>query len=864
MFGQGNGSQPATSGDPSDGVDNDRDGHEDGIANSNPAEYDCNDSINNDGAAGIDAADPQCAAATDEDAAWDGDKMLGGNDDDYMEGNHGADWMFGNAQEDDMAGGGSEVPDADNRGVWPAAYTTPTMLRDGNDVMLGGEDDDAIAGDNAFFQRTQLVGGGFRHIAGGNGFDLALRDAVMTHAPDPAGAFGKDYIEGNDGNDDEYGEQGNDYIRGNAGQDAQVGDLGLIQNNIIGASDNIADPGNNQFIDINPPFISDTIYENGSLYRLTTLFSGETGQGAEGDDVMLGDAGNDSMHGNGGADYMNGNGDYNAANPNSTLSSDGEDHLFGGDGPDSIWGGLGHDHIFGGHGDDHMDVIPRPYDTAVKKGPITIEGDDPPLWFELARVGLDNFQGTDYIYGGFDKDEMQASYGRPGPRPGDRLIDWVGNTNIFYTCPGAYGEGVITRMHSPGMQAFLENESAGDGAIATTNPTSSGFRELALVPPGGESGNPVYPGTPGHFTCPPTEANITNSALSLSANPVKAGTTVSISATVRNTSSDVGDGAVTVKFSANGTEIGRGTLDGIDPLGAETVVLNWDTTGRNGPQNIEVQVDPDNVLAEGNETDNKASITLQVGGTDVAVASSDVSVSKPKPVGNDKVTITGVVRNVSDVAAKNVVVSFNAEGGELGRTTIASIPAGGTATVSTTWRPKAAGGARTVSVTADPDGAIGETDETNNTGSVTVNVIANQAPNPSFDNLGANGLPAKWSASGADVSIVNDVLKATGDRGLKANGASSWISDPIPVTAGKVYGSAVEAMGGQSVLGIKEYTATGKALTTVSKTIVAGPDFHEGASSYTASVDAAYVRIVLVGGVDSVATQFNNVRFWLQ
>jgi hypothetical protein len=87
---------------------------------------------------------------------------------------------------------------------------------------------------------------------------------------------------------------------------------------------------------------------------------------------------------------------------------------------------------------------------------------------------------------------------------------------------------------------------------------------------------------------------------------------------------------------------------------------------------------------------------------------------------------------------------------------------------------------------------------------------------------------------------------------------------PIQVTAGKVYGSAVEALGGQSVLGIKEYTATGKALTTVSKTIAAGADFRDGTASYTPSGDAAYVRIVLVGGVDSVATQFNNVRFWAE
>ncbi|MEO8289743.1 MAG: CARDB domain-containing protein [Gaiellaceae bacterium] len=865
MFGQGNGSQPATSGDPADGFDNDRDARESAASDPSVAGYDCADTADNDLDGLADATDPQCVAATDEDAAWDGDEMHGGNGDDYMEGNHGADWMFGEGNEDDMAGGGSEVPDADSRGVWPAAFTTPTMLKDGNDVMEGGPDDDAIAGDNAFFQRTQTATG-FVHIAGGSGFDLIKRDAVMTHSPDPAGAFGNDYIRGNDGNDDEYGEQGADYIEGNDGQDAQVGDLGLIQNNIIAAGDGIADPGVDQFIRIDAPFIEDTIFESGSLHRLTTLYSAETGQGAEGEDVMLGNAGNDSMHGNGGADYMNGNGDYNPANVNSTSSIDGEDHLFGGDGPDSIWGGLGHDHIYGGHGDDHMDVIPRPYATTDKKGgPVIIAGDDPPLWFELARVGIDNFQGTDYIYGGFDKDEMQASYGRPGPRPGDRLIDWVGNTNIFYTCPGAYGEGVITRQHSPSMQQFLIDESFGDGAIDTANPASSGFRELGLIHPGEESGNPVFPGTPGHFTCPPMEIGLASASLSLSANPVKAGDTVTITATLHNSSQDVGDGATVVKFSANGREIGRGTIDGIDPGSSETVAFNWDTSGQSGVQTIEVQVDPDNLLAEGNESDNTASIDLQVGGTDLAVASSSVSLSKTKIVGNDRVTITGVVHNASDVLAKNITVRFGDNGAEVARTQVATLAAGASATVTATWRPRT-GGAHTVVVTADPDAAIAELDESNNTGSVSVNVIANKAPNPTFDSTTASGLPDKWSANGADVSIVLDVLKATGNKGLKANGASSWISDPVPVTAAKLYGVAVEIMGGLAVVGIKEYTATGRALATASKSVAATTDgvFHDGFLAYTAGAEAAYVRIVLVGGVDSTPSEFDNVRFWLE
>ena len=134
------------------------------------------------------------------------------------------------------------------------------------------------------------------------------------------------------------GEQGNDYMEGNAGQDAMVGDLGDI--------DPVLEDGSRaETVAIRAPFIEDEIFTAGLLTREVELFSFVDGDGAEGNDIMLGGDGSDSMHGGPGNDIMNGN----AA----------DDRLFGDDGNDVAWGGLGHDHIYGGHGDDHLDVKPR-------------------------------------------------------------------------------------------------------------------------------------------------------------------------------------------------------------------------------------------------------------------------------------------------------------------------------------------------------------------------------------------------------------------------------------------------------------------------------------------------------------------------
>jgi Ca2+-binding RTX toxin-like protein len=465
IFGQGNGAQSATAADPPDGVDNDRDGRESGAS----AEYDCADGSDNDGDGQVDSADPGCLAARDEDNPWSGDELHGGLGQDYMEGNHGSDWMLGEGDEDDAIGGGSA-----NDGVIDA-NRTGTNLRDGHDVMEGGDEDDVVLGDNGLVARTLTASQWTR--LNGFAFDVVVRNVAMSQTPEPAGAFGHDYLRGNAGVDDMYGQIGNDYLEGNEGEDAMVGDLGLITNNLLG--DGLNDPSPlDQFIAPQQPFISDTIFETGTLYRPTLLYSFLAIAGVPENDILLGGDGKDSMHAGAGADFVNGNAD--------------EDHEFGGDGRDVMWGGPGHDHEWGGHGADFLDVKPRA---------ITGFPPDPPSWFTYGEP--DNFQDIDYIYGGWDQDAMQANEGDTGPTPGDRLMDWSGSYNAYYLCPGLFGDFIVTRSIAPGLIDFLQKLANGDGAVDTKTSGSSGFRETAIVFPSDVKLNssPPHPDTPGHFTC---------------------------------------------------------------------------------------------------------------------------------------------------------------------------------------------------------------------------------------------------------------------------------------------------------------------------------------------------------------------------
>ena len=141
---------------------------------------------------------------------------------------------------------------------------------------------------------------------------------------------------------------------------------------------------------------------------------------------------------------------------------------------------------------------------------------DPCSWFEMTDTtnALDlaahqHHQGTDWMYGGWDRDVMQGDVAQNGPNPGDRLLDWVGAYNIYTHCNSAYGGFNDVRQHSPDMQQFLQQVSFGDGAGQASSDTvtvgTSAFRELAFVYPADNNAHgsgSAFPSTPGHFDVP--------------------------------------------------------------------------------------------------------------------------------------------------------------------------------------------------------------------------------------------------------------------------------------------------------------------------------------------------------------------------
>jgi hypothetical protein len=395
--------------------------------------------------------------------------------------------------------------------------------------------------------------------AGAFGGDIQFGDSGNDNM---WGQDGNDTLYGGTGNDDMYGELGNDYMDGGPGEDAMLGDRGGVVDNL--------ETGARKFT-ISLSSVPQETYNGlqpGTYDRQVDLrhdvdgaaFIGSAGSAAMthngmtegGDDVMVGGPGRDSMHGGAGNDVMDGD-----AGGDIVFGDDGADVLYGGQGCDPnasaanqdladlcpLVGGQPNltargtadrwlDYIFGGKGgtdaisqagalgSDFIDFAPRGTAASCTTNPWTVVDaggaiHDPCTWFLVTMRDQANplvhqdHQGTDWIYGGWDRDVMQADVAASGPNPGDRLIDWTGAYNLYTHCNAAYGGFNDIRQFSPAMQNFLQQLAWGSGAgQASTDSSTSGtsaFDELAQVYPSDNNAHgsgSAYPTTPGHFDIP--------------------------------------------------------------------------------------------------------------------------------------------------------------------------------------------------------------------------------------------------------------------------------------------------------------------------------------------------------------------------
>jgi hypothetical protein len=253
--------------------------------------------------------------------------------------------------------------------------------------------------------------------------------------------------------------------------------------------------------------------------------------------------------------------------------------------------------------------------------------------------------------------------------------------------------------------------------------------------------------------------------------------------------------------------------------------------------------------------------------------------SRQSPRASDPVTVTATVSNLGegDAAASTTELVLD-DATPLGTVETPALSAGGSTTVSVEWNARGLNGEHVIRATADSALAVVETDEANNSGTLTVTVRGNRVENGSFEQPSTEGSSpqsweesdtgageASWSVGGAH-GAHSVTFTATGGNAA-VEGSPTWTSAPVAVTAGEtlVLTASVSADGSSSAgsIGLIYLDAAGGLLDTVRllTTPIATDGFKPLETTVTIPAGVAEVRVVLNGFAPTDLRTAGSVTF---
>ncbi|MEN8263006.1 MAG: CARDB domain-containing protein [Nitrospirota bacterium] len=222
------------------------------------------------------------------------------------------------------------------------------------------------------------------------------------------------------------------------------------------------------------------------------------------------------------------------------------------------------------------------------------------------------------------------------------------------------------------------------------------------------------------------------------------------------------------------------TIASIAPYGSEPAEIIFNTVGNTGIHKIFVTIDALNEIEELNENDNRVSRNLTVLALpDFYIDSGEITYSPANPTHDEALEMSFFVRNIGELTAGDVLTRLYDGPPESGQliieNTINNLNGGsGVFVIPTIFTP--APGVHTYYLSVDPENSINETDESNNTGSVTIIVDGTQAEDLSIFPSNISFSPATGIEPGVSIT-VNAVVNNTGSKNVITD-VAFYDSDP--------------------------------------------------------------------------------------
>ncbi|MCC6167020.1 MAG: S8 family serine peptidase [Caldilineaceae bacterium] len=301
-------------------------------------------------------------------------------------------------------------------------------------------------------------------------------------------------------------------------------------------------------------------------------------------------------------------------------------------------------------------------------------------------------------------------------------------------------------------------------------------------------------------------------------------------------------------------------ISSIPPGGAAVAQIVYPTEGRFGDHKVQVIVDPNNLVVESDENDNRAMATLTVqkpAAANLVIRSAQIGFDPPEAGTEGTVTVFATVLNDGDAPAGQVLVQFLdvTDGGStpIGEMqTLPGIAPGGSGVVQVDYAVPP-GGDRKIQVVVDPNNTIPESSESDNSATATLKRSASSQANLVITAGNISFSPATPTAG--DTVTIRAVILNSGAADAQdivvqfsdATDSSSLPIGPHQVIASIPAGSSAEVQ--------VTYTTQGKA---GSRTIAVAvdpnnfiPESRETDNSAKAELEVmatAMPNLVVVGG----------------
>ena len=249
-----------------------------------------------------------------------------------------------------------------------------------------------------------------------------------------------------------------------------------------------------------------------------------------------------------------------------------------------------------------------------------------------------------------------------------------------------------------------------------------------------------------------------------------AGKTVTISSVIKN-QGNAAAGTFVVKFTPQGMNSQTQTITGLAAGTSQT--LTWTFTAptltATASRSLTVQADSTGVIVESDETNNvgTGSVTIIGENPDLTVTALTADASTYKP--GERVTITATVKNNGIIACPASKLRLAGDSMTAQTKDVSALSAGGTQTVSFTFTAPQIVGEVTynITATADPDNKIVESNEGNNSRSVSFKV-SNPLPDLTVTQIRSDKNEYDEGATGTvTVTVKNQGAQSVSNAKLK-------------------------------------------------------------------------------------------------